>query len=187
MTLEQATAASLAVAAASLPANRKSTGGKKKNNRRRSSAKFLRLSGRFDGDEEDDENAAPSSDKLSEMYTTAIKMSAENKINSNNTWGLQLIENMDKIIGGPPPATQRSKFGMAKGKNKGGADDEQEMELVNFQRASCTLDASVKIYSYRVDDVHLSSYKMLANINRTEVDDNDDDESVLDEKVSKAR
>merc|ERR1712151_1001151 len=39
---------------------------------------------------------------------------------------------------------------------------------VNFTKASCTLDASVKIYSYRVDDVHLSSYKVLANLNRTD-------------------
>ena len=36
---------------------------------------------------------------------------------------------------------------------------------VNFTKASCTLDASVKIYSYRVDDVHLTSYKVLANLN----------------------
>ena len=39
---------------------------------------------------------------------------------------------------------------------------------VNFTKASCSLDASVKIYSYRVDDVHLTSYKVLANLNRTE-------------------
>ena len=35
---------------------------------------------------------------------------------------------------------------------------------VIFTKASCTLDASVKsFYSYRVDDVHLTSYKVLAN------------------------
>lgn len=39
---------------------------------------------------------------------------------------------------------------------------------MNFTKASCTLDASVKIYSYRVDDVHLSSYRVLANLNRTD-------------------
>ncbi|EJK47948.1 hypothetical protein THAOC_33297, partial [Thalassiosira oceanica] len=39
---------------------------------------------------------------------------------------------------------------------------------VNFAKASCTLDASVKIYSYRVDDVHLSSYRVLANLNRSD-------------------
>lgn len=37
----------------------------------------------------------------------------------------------------------------------------------DFQKASCTLDASVKIYSYRVDDVWSSSYRVLENLNRT--------------------
>jgi hypothetical protein len=41
-------------------------------------------------------------------------------------------------------------------------------ETINFTKASCTLDASVKIYSYRVDDVHLTSYKVLANLNRND-------------------
>ena len=47
-------------------------------------------------------------------------------------------------------------------------DNETAEGAVNFTKASCTLDASVKIYSYRVDDVHLTSYKVLANLNRTE-------------------
>jgi condensin complex subunit 2 len=38
----------------------------------------------------------------------------------------------------------------------------------NFQKASCTLDASVKIYSYRVDDTWNSSFKILENLSRTE-------------------
>ena len=37
----------------------------------------------------------------------------------------------------------------------------------NFQRASCTLDAGVKIYSYRVDSVHNSIYKTLGGLSRT--------------------
>ena len=45
---------------------------------------------------------------------------------------------------------------------------------VNFTKASCTLDASVKIYSFRVDDVHLTSYKVLANLNRTQHNKVDD-------------
>ena len=40
----------------------------------------------------------------------------------------------------------------------------------NFQKASCTLDASVKIYSYRVDDTYTSSYKILENLNRNRND-----------------
>ena len=37
----------------------------------------------------------------------------------------------------------------------------------NFQKASCTLDASVKIYSYRVDSVHQNTYKMLGGLSRS--------------------
>ena len=36
----------------------------------------------------------------------------------------------------------------------------------NFQVASCTLDAGVKIYSYRVDSVHKDTYKVLGSLGR---------------------
>ena len=51
---------------------------------------------------------------------------------------------------------------------------------MNFTKASCTLDASVKIYSYRVDDVHLSSYRVLANLNRTDKKQDDNCEEFLE-------
>jgi Condensin complex subunit 2 len=126
-------------------------GGKKKKacqrRRRRSSARFLKLSQPTDDadeDDDDDEEAAPESEQLGELYKRAIRMNAENRINSGNSWNLKLIENMDKLT-----------------TNENG-------ETVNFTKASCTLDASVKIYSYRVDDVHLTSYKVLANLNRND-------------------
>ena len=127
-------------------------GGKKKKacqrRRRRSSARFLKLSQTTDDadedDDEDDEEAAPESEQLGELYKRAIRMNAENRINSGNSWNLKLIENMDKLT-----------------TNENG-------KTVNFTKASCTLDASVKIYSYRVDDVHLTSYKVLANLNRND-------------------
>lgn len=129
-------------------------GGKKKKacqrRRRRSSARFLKLSqptaddDADEDDNDDDEEAAPESEQLGELYKRAIRMNAENRINSGNSWNLKLIENMDKLT-----------------TNENG-------ETVNFTKASCTLDASVKIYSYRVDDVHLTSYKVLANLNRND-------------------
>ena len=147
---------------------RKSIGGGKKkggakSRRRRSSARFLRLSGRFDGDGDDDEaNASPALDRenLGEVYRQAIRMNAENKINAGNSWGLKLIENMDKLVHGDDGG------GAAGG--AGGAGGDGGATGVNFTKASCTLDASVKIYGYRVDDVHLTSYKVLHNLNRTD-------------------
>ena len=146
---------------------RKSIGGKKKggakSRRRRSSARFLRLSGRFDADGDDDgADASPALDRenLGEVYRQAIRMNAENKINAGNSWGLKLIENMDKLVHGDDDG------GAAGG--AGGAGGDGGATGVNFTKASCTLDASVKIYGYRVDDVHLTSYKVLHNLNRTD-------------------
>ncbi|GMF22713.1 unnamed protein product [Phytophthora lilii] len=48
------------------------------------------------------------------------------------------------------------------------ADGDADDDTYNFQKASCTLDASIKIYSYRVDDTWNSSYKILENLSRTE-------------------
>ena len=145
---------------------RKSIGGKKKggakSRRRRSSARFLRLSGRFDADDDEEANASPALDRenLGEVYRQAIRMNAENKINAGNSWGLKLIENMDKLVHGDDGG------GAAGG--AGGAGRDGGATGVNFTKASCTLDASVKIYGYRVDDVHLTSYKVLHNLNRTD-------------------
>jgi condensin complex subunit 2 len=162
--------------------------------RRRSSARFLRLSGGSAAAAEEDADAPEgeftSSEHLGEIYRQAIRMNAENKINAGNSWGLKLIENMDKFIeevgvgsavvrwillclkvvlticlivhqdessGAPTPRENERKF-----------KTRDEKGRVNFTKASCTLDASVKIYSYRVDDVHLSSYRVLANLNRTD-------------------
>ncbi|TDH67505.1 hypothetical protein CCR75_004132 [Bremia lactucae] len=101
-------------------------------------------------------SVAPARSKqyISDMYSTIIKMSSENKINVKNSWSLHLIDHMEDIL-------QSSKRVVADG---GDADD----DTYNFQRASCTLDASVKIYSYRVDDTWNSSYKILENLSRTE-------------------
>lgn len=146
---------------------RKSIGGKKKggakSRRRRSSARFLRLSGRFDADDDDEANASPALDRenLGEVYRQAIRMNAENKINAGNSWGLKLIENMDKLVHGDDD-------GGAAGGAGGAGGDGASATGVNFTKASCTLDASVKIYGYRVDDVHLTSYKVLHNLNRTD-------------------
>lgn len=45
-------------------------------------------------------------------------------------------------------------------------ETEQSVAQTNFQKASATLDASVKIYSTRVDSVHTDTYKMWGRIFR---------------------
>lgn len=44
--------------------------------------------------------------------------------------------------------------------------EESTARGVNFQKASCTLDASVKIYSHRVDDTYASSHRILESLSR---------------------
>lgn len=113
--------------------------------RRRSSARFLRLGDTMPEEDSKDDN-------VGEVYQKAIRMNAENRINATNSWNLSLIDHLDRVVA-PQPISM---------------EDSMPATGVNFTKASCTLDASVKIYSYRVDDVHLTSYKVLANLNRTE-------------------
>ena len=86
--------------------------------------------------------------QVTDLYSNCLKMSAENKINQKNTWGLDLIDYIDDIV---------------------------EEENTDFARASCTIDASIKIYSTRVDAVHLDTYKVLGGLSRTNVE-NDEEE-----------
>ncbi len=50
----------------------------------------------------------------------------------------------------------------------GGSDAGSLRGRVNFQKASCTLDASIKIYSYRVDETIACTYRVLENLSRTD-------------------
>lgn len=83
-------------------------------------------------------------DELEDLFKNCIKLSSENKITVKNTWQLNLIDYIDEVI-------------------ENTLNDAQ-----NFQAASCTLDASVKIYSSRVDSVHSETYKVLSGLSRAD-------------------
>ncbi|CAL5342383.1 unnamed protein product [Camellia sinensis] len=82
--------------------------------------------------------------QILELFQNCIKLASENKINQKNTWELSLIDHLCDIVK---------------------VEDEDDMET-NFQKASCTLEAGVKIYSMRVDSVHSEAYKVLGGITR---------------------
>lgn len=103
---------------------------------------------------------AHSKQYISDMYSTIIKMSSENKINVKNSWSLHLIDHMEDILDSSKKIV---------------GEDAEDDDTYNFQKASCTLDASIKIYSYRVDDTWNSSYKILENLSRTEQKHGGDD------------
>ncbi|KAL0399828.1 UNVERIFIED_CONTAM: Condensin complex subunit [Sesamum radiatum] len=90
-------------------------------------------------------------EQILELFHNCIKLASENvrKINQKNTWELNLIDHLCEIIK---------------------VEEENDAET-NFQKASCTLEAGVKIYSMRVDSVHSEAYKVLGGINRVGQED----------------
>ncbi|XP_019711132.1 condensin complex subunit 2 isoform X2 [Elaeis guineensis] len=109
-------------------------------------------------------SAAPSAphdlldhDQIMDLFHNCIKLASENKINQKNTWELGLIDHLSEIIRVRP-------------------EDDDE---TNFQKASCTLEAGVKIYSMRVDSVHSEAYKVLGGINRAGREE-EEKETVMD-------
>lgn len=95
--------------------------------------------------------SAHSTAELRTMLGQCLKMASENKITAQNTWALHLIEHLPELI-----------------REEGGAQ-------TNFQRASVTLDAGVKIYSYRVDSVHTETFKILGGLGRASKDADEPD------------
>ncbi|KAK2952537.1 putative Condensin complex subunit 2 [Blattamonas nauphoetae] len=85
--------------------------------------------------------AASKDSNVLQEYQAMIRMSAENKINTKNTWSLRLIDLLDDIL-----------------------QTQEEGGRTNFQLASSTLNASVQIYGTRVDSVHSDAYKILGGL-----------------------
>ena len=114
----------------------------------------------------------PSEQHLNELYRNAIRMNAENRINAQNSWNLPLIEHIDKFLEEDEEEEEEEVEAVRMQET---AQTPRSSKRVNFTKASCTLDASIKIYSFRVDDVHLTSYKVLANLNRNQKPNENDD------------
>ncbi|KJE97584.1 hypothetical protein CAOG_07417 [Capsaspora owczarzaki ATCC 30864] len=88
--------------------------------------------------------ASMSSHRVADLYSNCIKLSSENKITQKNSWELPLIDYITAVL-----------------------ESQNDGEMTNFQAASCTLDASIKIYSYRVDSIHTETYKVLGGLTRS--------------------
>ncbi|PRQ52729.1 putative condensin complex subunit 2/barren [Rosa chinensis] len=102
----------------------------------------------------DGPDSDPGLDKqqILELFQNCIKLASENKINQKNTWELNLIDHLAELVK---------------------VEEEKDAET-NFQKASCTLEAGVKIYSLRVDSVHSEAYKVLGGMNRAGQDNEQD-------------
>ncbi|KAB2606013.1 condensin complex subunit 2-like [Pyrus ussuriensis x Pyrus communis] len=90
-----------------------------------------------------------SREQIIKLFQECIKLASENKITQKNTWELKLIDHLSDII-------------------KVGTENGVE---TNFHKASCTLEAGLKIYSARVDSLHAEAYKVLSGMNRARLED----------------
>jgi condensin complex subunit 2 len=125
------------------------------------------------------EGAGPGPEKtaaaLRDMYSKIndiIQLSSENKINPKNAWnlGVDMDSLMDSALDEGIVEDKENERAIAK---QGGEVMRRRRSGgfaragVNFQKASVKLDASVKIYSARVDDTHSTSFRILENLNRS--------------------
>ncbi|KAG0143204.1 hypothetical protein CROQUDRAFT_49175 [Cronartium quercuum f. sp. fusiforme G11] len=116
---------------------------------------------------------AISTEVMNNNYDEWMKMATDNKINVNNTWSFALIDYFHDMSLLRNPEAQ------------GG---------INFQKASCTLDGCVKIWTSRVDSVATETGKLLSGLaeeannlaNRT-MDGNSSDEEMGTDSVTKVK
>ncbi|KAL0570802.1 hypothetical protein V5O48_011153 [Marasmius crinis-equi] len=102
-------------------------------------------------------------------YEQWMKIATENKISQHNTWEVALIDYFHDM------SLLRN----------------ESDNSINFQRASCTLDGCIKIWTSRVDSVGTETAKLASNLasGRSGADDEDEDEDAGsdEERVEKKR
>ncbi|CAH4032950.1 condensin complex subunit 2 [Pieris brassicae] len=82
------------------------------------------------------------SSPMKEHFQGCLKLYAENKINKDNAWNLQLIDFMTTML------------------------HRHDSRMDNFQTASTLVDASSRIYSFRVDAVHYDALKVAGGLSK---------------------
>ncbi|OAX38973.1 barren [Rhizopogon vinicolor AM-OR11-026] len=91
-------------------------------------------------------------DVMSSNFEEWMKMATDNKINAANSWNFALIDYFHDMS-----------------LLRNNTDNS-----INFQRASCTLDGCVKIWTSRVDSVGTETGKLLSNLANEGMDAEDD-------------
>lgn len=97
-----------------------------------------------------------SATEMSNQIAQCIKMNAENKINDKNAFQLKMIDFLVYTL------------------------KKQDPKMTNLQMASASLDASAKIYGFRVDKVHSDLLKVLGMVKQDKRDNGNEDGGVED-------
>jgi len=87
---------------------------------------------------------------LDRMFEMDIKLSTDNKINTKNSWDINLIDYFSDM------------------------NVLKEGDSINFQKASCTLDGCVKIYTSRMDSVDSDTKRLLSQLAESKDEDGDE-------------
>ncbi|KAJ0178133.1 hypothetical protein K1T71_005956 [Dendrolimus kikuchii] len=104
-----------------------------------------------------------SSAPAKEHFQGCLKLYAENKITKDNAWNLQLIDFMTSML------------------------KRHDSRMENLQTASTVIDASTRIYSFRVDSIHYEVLKMaggLIKATQSKRGKKDDEQGTQDEGAS---
>eukprot|EP00747_Dinoflagellata_sp_TGD_P065413 gnl/TRDRNA2_/TRDRNA2_154346_c0_seq3.p1 gnl/TRDRNA2_/TRDRNA2_154346_c0~~gnl/TRDRNA2_/TRDRNA2_154346_c0_seq3.p1 ORF type:complete len:788 (+),score=204.71 gnl/TRDRNA2_/TRDRNA2_154346_c0_seq3:90-2366(+) len=123
---------------------------------------------------------------LGDLYSKCVQMVNENKVSTKNAFDVKLIDHMDEVVDsfmGVPKSSgnKRASTGGTKDRDdrraskaaeKAATEEAAAMES-DFTKASCTIEASARIYAYRVDSVHMDTYKVLGGLSSADQDDED--------------
>jgi condensin complex subunit 2 len=103
---------------------------------------------------------ALTAEQMTKTFDEWMKMAADNKINSKNSWSFALIDYFSELT------------------------FLRDGDSINFQKASCTLDGCVKIYASRVDSVVDETTKLLNGLaDKTSKFKSIFDEEAIDEET----
>mmetsp|Transcript_2606 Transcript_2606/g.6248 ORF Transcript_2606/g.6248 Transcript_2606/m.6248 type:complete len:826 (-) Transcript_2606:258-2735(-) len=120
---------------------------------------------------------------LGDLYSKCVQMVNENKISTKNAWELPLIDHMDSIVDsfmGGRKAQAAAKANKAAAERRasrastGSQPSKEEEEENRFHEASCTIEASARIYACRVDCVHTDTYRVLGGLNSADLGDEEE-------------
>jgi len=110
---------------------------------------------------------------LGDLYTETLTLNNENKISTKNAFDMKMIDHMDKLVdafmSGGKVRVQDD--GSSRLSVAGGGSGEMNAEEYRFHEASCTIEASAKIYACRVDVVHNNTYKVLGGLSMQEFEE----------------
>lgn len=135
--------------------------------------------------------AAPSG-SLGDLYSQCVQLVNENKISVKNAFDLPLIENMEDIVdsfmGGKKAKAKKSeRTSVSSGRKSVGGTEATTEEEHRFHEASCTIEASARIYACRVDSVHTDTYRVLGGLSSTDAAEDDDAGKDGDGKAANAK